>query len=125
MVRRRIQLHTRIIRVRLHIIRNEILENVCKTQSCMVSKLRIIWKQTVRAHLQGFLCSSASQASRRICTAGALSWRQRKCQVQRPPRRLDQPEHVFVRPALDTRPSDHGQNLRVRVQLIGHARNNM
>ena len=35
------------LRVRLHIIRNEILENVCKTQSCMVSKLRIICKQTV------------------------------------------------------------------------------
>ena len=28
--------------VRLHIIRNEIIENVGKSQSCMVSKLRII-----------------------------------------------------------------------------------
>ena len=35
------------VRVRLHIIRNEIMENVGKSQSCMVSKLRIIWKQTV------------------------------------------------------------------------------
>ena len=37
------------VRVRLHIIRNEIMENVGKSQSCMVSKLRIICsKQTVR-----------------------------------------------------------------------------
>ena len=35
------------LRVRLHIIRNERIENVCKSQSCMVSKLRIICKQTV------------------------------------------------------------------------------
>ena len=35
------------IRVRLHIIRNEILENVGKSQSCMFSELRIICKQTV------------------------------------------------------------------------------
>ena len=36
-----------ILRVRLHIIRNEKIENVGKYQSCMVSKLRIICKQTV------------------------------------------------------------------------------
>ena len=35
------------VRVRLHIIRNACIENVGKSQSCMVSKLRIIWKQTV------------------------------------------------------------------------------
>ena len=35
------------IRVRFHIIRNACIENVGKSQSCMVSKLRIIWKQTV------------------------------------------------------------------------------
>ena len=34
------------VRVRFHIIRNERIENVGKSQSCMVSKLRIIWKQT-------------------------------------------------------------------------------
>ena len=31
--------------VRFHIIRNARIENVGKSQSCMVSKLRIIWKQ--------------------------------------------------------------------------------
>ena len=36
------------IRVRFHIIRSARIENVGKSQSCMVSKLRIIWKQTVR-----------------------------------------------------------------------------
>ena len=34
------------IRVRCHIIRHAHMENVGKSQSCMVSKLRIIWKQT-------------------------------------------------------------------------------
>ena len=37
-----------VVRVRLHIIRNERIENVGKSQSCMVSKLRIICKQIVR-----------------------------------------------------------------------------
>ena len=32
--------------VRLKIIRNELIKNVCKCQSCMVSKLRIIFKRT-------------------------------------------------------------------------------
>ena len=36
------------LRVRFHIIRNARIENLGKSQSCMVSKLRIIWKQTVR-----------------------------------------------------------------------------
>ena len=36
-----------LIRVRFHIIRNARIKNVGKSQSCMVSKLRIIWKQTV------------------------------------------------------------------------------
>ena len=36
-----------LLRVRFHIIRNARIENVGKNQSCMVSKLRIIWKQTV------------------------------------------------------------------------------
>ena len=35
------------VRVRFHIIRNARIENVGKSQSCMVSKLPIIWKQTV------------------------------------------------------------------------------
>ena len=33
--------------MRFHIIRNARIENVGKSQSCMVSNLRIIWKQTV------------------------------------------------------------------------------
>ena len=35
------------IRVRFHIIRNACIEYVGKSQSCMVSNLPIIWKQTV------------------------------------------------------------------------------
>ena len=35
--------------MRFHIIRNTRIENIGKYQSCIVSKLRIIWKQTVRA----------------------------------------------------------------------------
>ena len=35
------------VRVRVHIIGNAHIENVGKYQSCMVSKVRIIWKQTV------------------------------------------------------------------------------
>ena len=38
---------THSVRVRFHIIRNARIENVGKSQSCMVSKLRFIWKQTV------------------------------------------------------------------------------
>ena len=36
-----------VLRVRFHIIRNDRIENVGKSQSCMVSKLRMIRKQTV------------------------------------------------------------------------------
>ena len=35
------------VRVRFHIIRNACIEYVGESQSCMVSKLRILWKQTV------------------------------------------------------------------------------
>ena len=35
------------LRVRFHIIGHARIENVGKYQSCMVSKLPIIWKQTV------------------------------------------------------------------------------
>ena len=35
------------VRVRFQIIRNARIENAGKSQSCMVSKLPIIWKQTV------------------------------------------------------------------------------
>ena len=39
--------------MRFHIIRNARIENVGKYQSCMVSNLRIIWKQTVGARRNG------------------------------------------------------------------------
>ena len=38
------------LRVRFQIIGNARIKNVCKSQSCMVSKLRIIWKQTVAVY---------------------------------------------------------------------------
>ena len=34
------------LRVRLKIILNDLIKNVCKIQLCMVSKLRIIFKRT-------------------------------------------------------------------------------
>ena len=37
----------RVVRVRLKIIRNELIKNVGKFQSCMFSKLRIIFKRTI------------------------------------------------------------------------------
>ena len=42
-----------VVRVRFQIIRNARIENLGKYQSCMVSKLRIIWKQTVPCCAQG------------------------------------------------------------------------
>ena len=39
--------------MRFHIIRNARIENVGNSQSCMVSKLRIIWKQTVAETIHG------------------------------------------------------------------------
>ena len=69
----------RCVRVRFNIIRNARIESVCKSQSCMVSKLRImLFQERTRAEELG--------AGKRRATARAL---------------------------------------RVRVQLIGHARNNM
>ena len=62
------------LRVRFHIIRNARIENVGKSQSCMVSKLRIIWKQTVVAvpsHLLAPASSSLSLASTQISAATA------------------------------------------------------
>ena len=41
------QRHLSILRVRLKIIRNELIKNVVKFQSCMFSKLRIIFKRIV------------------------------------------------------------------------------
>ena len=41
---------TKDVRVRFHIIRNARIENVGQSQSCMVSNLRIIRKQTVGGH---------------------------------------------------------------------------
>ena len=67
------------VRVRFHIIRNARIENVGKSQSCMVSKLRIIWKQTVSPFgeppLLGLL---------HLCMAGAVSGGLGQLYVQRP-----------------------------------------
>ena len=41
------------LRVRFHIIRNARIDNVGKYQLCMVSKLPIIWKQTVGSSTDG------------------------------------------------------------------------
>ena len=35
------------------VIRNELIKNVCKFQSCMVSKLRIIWARARTWHASG------------------------------------------------------------------------
>ena len=73
------QLESLLFQVRFHIIRNARIAIVCKSQSCMVSKLRImLFQERTRAEELG--------AGKRRATARAL---------------------------------------RVRVQLIGHARNNM
>ena len=49
-----------VVRVRFQIIGNARIENVGKSQSCMVSKLPIIWKQTVQ--LQGWARTIATDA---------------------------------------------------------------
>ena len=49
-----------LLRVRFHIIRNARIENVGKSQSCIVSKLRIIRKQTVGHHYR--ICTSTHLA---------------------------------------------------------------
>ena len=41
------------VRVRFHIIRTARIDNVGKSQSCTVSKLPIIWKQTVVGPIRG------------------------------------------------------------------------
>ena len=56
------------IRVRFHIIRNVRIENVGQSQPCMVSKLRIIWKQTV----DGWVRLRGASTPRRFATAGLL-----------------------------------------------------
>ena len=76
------------LRVRFHIIRNARIENVGTSQSCMVSKVRIVWKQTVVAA---------------AVVVGGVAARYR----------LQQNDGPSYRSQL------------VRVQLIGHARNNM
>ena len=65
------------LRVRFHIIRNARIENVGKSQSCMVSKLRIIWKQTVGG-LNGELNASGA-AAHAVTVAEGLHWACRRC----------------------------------------------
>ena len=57
-------LSNRMVRVRFHIIRNARTENVGKSQSCMVSKLRIIWKQTVVVQSRRYFRSARALRSR-------------------------------------------------------------
>ena len=60
------------VRVRFHIIRNARIENVGKSQSCMVSKLRIIWKQTV-ASTRFVLPFFAARRPQPLAALGLLS----------------------------------------------------
>ena len=53
-----------VVRVRFHIIRYARIENVGKSQSCMFSKLWIIWKQTVHIKLCGARCGAQSSGTR-------------------------------------------------------------
>ena len=50
-----------VLRARFHRIRNARIENVGKSQSCMVSKLRIIWKQTVGGSGEGVSASASEE----------------------------------------------------------------
>ena len=52
-------------RVRFHIIRNSRIENVGKSMPCMVSNLRMIWKQTVH---------STNPTTRALRKATVVSW---------------------------------------------------
>ena len=63
-----------IVRVRFQIIRNARIENVCKSQSCMVSKLRIIWKQTV----DRYASPQASSAAKNLEALRAHAQRARR-----------------------------------------------
>ena len=51
------------VRVRFQIIRNARIDNVGKSQSCMISKLRIIWKQTVQKCGSGSSSNSSSRSN--------------------------------------------------------------
>ena len=67
------------VRVRFHIIRNARIENVGKSQSCMVSKLRIIWKQTVvpaqgAGHSPSTLARAAPGGGAGLLASGSLPW---------------------------------------------------
>ena len=65
-----------VIRVRFHIIRNARIENVGIYQSCMVSKLRFIWKQTVFVWCASYtLASAAFRNAAGLAYAPALVWR--------------------------------------------------
>ena len=85
--------HLDSLRVRFQIIRNARIDNVGESQTCMVSKLRIIWKQTVGSRA---LLRTASSA------VGTAAGRARLAFTESTERAL-----------------------RVRLQLIGHARNNI
>ena len=140
-------------RVRFHIIRNARIESVCKSQSCMVSKLRIIWKQTVpladrqwHSLDSGVRLREPRRGFHLLATTSTVLGSQQGPLGQTPPRRMRLPALPTVSPLpiaapesfddsatmnapLSVLPPDPvaaaAPSIRVRVQLIGHARNNM
>ena len=107
------------LRVRLRIIRNARIKNVCKYESCMVSKLRIIFKRTVhwqrrtagRAHQQGVVSSDLLDARGVLRCEVAVC--QRRCFRENLPAHEEQ---VTGSPRMA---------VRVRVDIIGRARINI
>ena len=59
-----------LVRVRLKIIRNELIKTVCKCQSCMVSKLRIIFKRTRMHFLRNGLMYIEINQCKHCCQEG-------------------------------------------------------
>ena len=84
--RHRSQPHPQPVRVRFHIIRNALIENVGKYQSCMVSKLRIIWKQTVAAAAAVVVPSAAAAGASARAKLNVLRYRSRAWRVLQRPR---------------------------------------
>ena len=60
--------------VRFHIIRNARIENVGKSQSCMVSNLRMIWKQGLTLVLDDATVTAAAEGGGAANSAGAFAY---------------------------------------------------
>ena len=121
-----------VIRVRFHIIRNARIENIGKSQSCMVSKLRVIWKQTVNAGGNGRGVTGATSRGAESETASILNALEpaRMCTAQ--PVAMS-PRQDVMQPAGSNRPTapslgvssmpaEQQQQLRVRFHTIRNAR---